>query len=365
MSELPLIPTPPSQRFREFRVRFLPPLVFLATIAAIFLVWRDYVSPPALIGQVEPVSAEVTSRNSGVLTNLFVERFAEVQAGEVVAAVRVTDNRRYDSRLDVLRSQIALAQLELGTLADRQRLAIDYESLRSDYMRQQTDLQVARAQLPHAEFDVDLATRLLREKVVSEFEYHNFLSAYDSLKAKAEQLSNNVVSLERSLEEARGLTQGPGLTNGASTLLQRLGELQEEQRSLEALSATPLLLEAPISGVVTEVLRQPGENVLAGDPILVISSRQSERIIGYLRAPISVQPKIGMGVHIRARTIARVEAEARLSGVGASFQVITNVALLRGQNPAELGLPLAITIPTELRRLLVPGELIDISFKKE
>ena len=58
MAELPNIPTPASQRIREFRVRFVPPIVFLCTIAAIFLMWRDYVSPPTFVGQVEPVVAD-------------------------------------------------------------------------------------------------------------------------------------------------------------------------------------------------------------------------------------------------------------------------------------------------------------------
>jgi multidrug resistance efflux pump len=122
MSELPVIPTPPSQRWREFRVVFVPPIVFLSTLLTIGVVWKDYVSPPTLVGQVEPLITAVTSRNAGVLTNLFVERFQEVKAGEMLAEVRVTDHRRYDTELELLRSQISLSQLELGTMADRQRL---------------------------------------------------------------------------------------------------------------------------------------------------------------------------------------------------------------------------------------------------
>ena len=55
MSDLPVIPTPPGQRWREFRVIFVPPIVFVGTLLAIFLVWKDYVSPPTLIGQVDKI----------------------------------------------------------------------------------------------------------------------------------------------------------------------------------------------------------------------------------------------------------------------------------------------------------------------
>ncbi|HTG45666.1 MAG TPA: HlyD family efflux transporter periplasmic adaptor subunit, partial [Verrucomicrobiae bacterium] len=348
----------------EFRVQFVPPIVFLSTIAAIFFFWKDYVSPPTLVGQVEPLVTEVTSRDTGVLTNLYVERFQEVRAGELLAAIRVTDNRRYDAELQLLRSQVALSQLELGTIVDRQRLALDYEGLRVDYMRQQVELQMAKAQLPHAQFDVDLSRRLLGEKVVSEFEYHYFLSAFDSLNAQATQLTKNLEELERKLEAARDLNQVTAEDHGAKLLAERLTALQEQQRTLESLGNTPLLIEAPISGVITEVLRRPGENVMAGDPILTISSKQSDRIVGYLRAPLALQPKPGMIVQIRARNASRTQADARISGVGAGFQIITNQALLRLSGVVEMGLPVAITIPDALKDQLLPGELADITIQQ-
>lgn len=360
MSELPVIPTPSSQKFREFRVRFLPPLVFLCTLTAILVLWKDYVSPPTLVGQVETVITPVTTRNAGVLTNLFVQRFQEVRAGEVLAEVRVTDHRRYDTDLELLRSQVALSQLELGTITDHQRLALDYENLRVDYMRQQTELAMAKAQLPHAEFDVELSKRLLADKVVSEFEYRSFLSTFDSLKAQAAQLSKNVEQLEAKLQDARQFLDTTADAAATKQLVERLNRLQEHQRALESLGAAPLLIEAPISGVVTEVFRRPGENVLPGDPILSISSKQSERIVGYLRPPFAVEPKPGMAVQLRPRTLPRMEAEARISGVGASFEVVTNVALVRPNSLPELALPIAISIPDNLMNRVRPGELIDI-----
>jgi multidrug resistance efflux pump len=360
MSELPVIPTPPSQKFREFRVRFLPPLIFLCTLAGIFVLWKDYVSPPTLVGQVETVITPVTSRNAGVLTNVFVQRFQEVRAGEIVAEVRVTDHRRYDTDLELLRSQVALSQLELGTLADRQRLALDYENLRVDYMRQQTELAMAKAQLPHAQFDVDLSKRLLADKVVSEFEYHSFLSRFDSLKAQVEQLTTNVQQLETKLQDSREFLDTIGEAGASKELVQRLKKLQAQQRTLEDLGSAPLLIEAPISGVVMEVLRRPGENLLPGDPILTISSKQGERIVGYLRPPLTIEPKPGMAVQIRPRTLPREEAEGRISGVGASFEVVTNLALARPNTVPELGLPISIGVPGPMVNRLRPGELIDI-----
>jgi multidrug resistance efflux pump len=365
MAELPVISTPAGQRMREFRITYVPPIVFLCTIGAIFLLWREYVSPPTFLGQVESVVSEVTSRNAGVLTNLLVKRFQEVHAGDIIAEVSVTDHRRYDTELELLRSEIALSQLELGTLADRQRLALDYENLRVDYMRQQTELQMAKAQLPHAQFDVDLSSRLLQEKVVSEFEYHYFLSSYDSLKAQADQLTKNVQQLEEKLTDARELIESSPGSSGTKALIERLNQLQQQQARLETLGAAPLRIEAPISGTITEVLHQPGENLLPGDAIMMISSKSSERIVGYLHPPFSIQPKTGMSVQVRTRTIPRAEGDAKISGVGASLEVVKNVALLRPNAPAELGLPVAVSIPDNLRNQIRPGELMEIFIRPD
>ena len=366
MSELPVIPTPTSQRWREFRVIFVPPIVFLSTLIAIGLVWRDYVSPPTLVGQVEPLITSVTALQAGVLTNLHVQRFQEVYAGDVLAEVRVTDHRRYDTDLELLRSRVSLSQLELATMADRQRLALEYENLRVDYMRQQTELEMAKAQLPHAQFDAELSKKLFGDKIGSEFDYHYFLSAYDSLKAQVAQLTKNVEQLEGKLENAREVVEKSPGGDAMRQLTDRIANLQQQQRTLEALGAAPLVIEAPISGIVAEIFHHPGENLLPGDPILTISGKNGERIVGYLKTPFPVQPKPGMVVHCRSRSQPRVAGESRISGVGAALEIIKNPALVHpNMQKSELGLPVAVSIPSDWHGQLRPGELVDIQFTEQ
>lgn len=43
---LPVIPVPPARRWRAFRMKVVPALVFAGTLAAIFLVWHGSVIPP-------------------------------------------------------------------------------------------------------------------------------------------------------------------------------------------------------------------------------------------------------------------------------------------------------------------------------
>jgi multidrug resistance efflux pump len=358
-----VIPTPAGQKWREFRIRFLPLLVFAAVVGGIAFLWHGYVMPPTLVAQVEPKMAEVRTRYSGVLSNVYVTRFQAVRAGEVIAAVLPMDTHRYQAELQLLRSQMSVSQLELNTLVDRERLAFNYQDLRNEYMRQAVELQSAKAQLPHAEFDVTLSSNLLREKIVSDFDYHNFLSTLDALRARVTQLTTNLQQMEAKLSSSRALSELSSTEEMDRNIGAKLDALREEQTRLASLGSEPLLLKSPIDGVVTEVYRREGENVLEGESIATISGTTGDRLIGYLRQPYFMEIKPGMNVQIRMRSGDRREAESSISGIGAQFEVITNAAFLRLNAPAELGLPLAFSIPPGLRAVLKPGELVDVIVK--
>ena len=91
MNPLPVIPTPLAQRWREFRFRIVPILVFLGVLLVLTVMWRQYVSPPILVGQVEPMTAYVTSPKPGTLAQLNLARMQRVKAGDPVGQVITTD----------------------------------------------------------------------------------------------------------------------------------------------------------------------------------------------------------------------------------------------------------------------------------
>ena len=82
MEPLPLIPTPPAQRWQEIKLRVVPFAVFLLTLLATFWTWSNYVIPPSLLGQVEVRQANLTSAKPGALVQLNLDLFQEVKAGD-------------------------------------------------------------------------------------------------------------------------------------------------------------------------------------------------------------------------------------------------------------------------------------------
>ncbi len=78
MNSLPPIPTPPAQRWKDFRQQGLPVITFALVTAAIFFVWNHTLLPGTFTGEVEAVQENVASLKPGQLVDLSVELFQSV-----------------------------------------------------------------------------------------------------------------------------------------------------------------------------------------------------------------------------------------------------------------------------------------------
>lgn len=360
METLPVIPTPPGQKWREFRIRVLPIIVFACTVGGIFYIWREHVTPPNLVAHVEPVQTFVRASQDCVVTNLAVEIYQAVRKGDTIAEVIITDDRRLDAEFQMLRSQLSLVQLELGTLMDRDRLALDYYGMRNDYQTEVRLLKEAQAELPQAQYNVNLASNLLGSGLVSEFDYQTYLSRLALLKAGIEHLTDSIAELDENLGQMKAAGEGLVQTNSTQQLRGLLAELEQRRADLETMTSTPVVLTAPIDGIVTGIHARPGENVVGGEPVVTISAAESERIVGYMKQPLAIQPQNGMPCEIRTRSWKRLKSEGVITAVGAQFEVITNLSLLRPDQMPDIGLPVAISMPEELKPHLRPGEVVDV-----
>jgi multidrug resistance efflux pump len=355
------IPTPPSQRWREFRMRALPFMVFVCSLVGAIFMWRSTINAPTLVGEVEGRQAWVTSREVGVVTNLLVERFDRVTNGQPVALVVSMDPRTQSSNAQDLRSRISLSQLEINSIIDRERIAFDYQNLSMDTLRFRAQLAAVRAQLPTAQTTLARNKKGVEEQVISINEYELSLGLRDSLKAEADELQRLVDESEQRLSQSSRLAATFTNSMSDNSLEDALGRLRDERRQTQELQSEPTILLAPIDGIVGSILRRPGENVVAGDIIMTIHSLEGDRIVGYLRQPLPFTPKKGMPVKVRCRTMQREEAMSEIAQISPRYEPITNLSLLRPGFLYEIGMPVSIAIPPELRPTLAPGELVDLA----
>ena len=97
-----------------------------------------------------------------------------------------------------------------------------------------------------------------------------------------------------------------------------------------------------------------------GKPIVAIATYNSVRIIGYLRAPIIDEPKLGTRVQVRTRGPRREVGAANIVEIGTQLEAVAP-ALASSFKLAsvELGLPISVSLPPNLR--IRPGEVVDLT----
>lgn len=357
MEKLPPIPVPVAVRWRQLRTQVLPVVVVLCTAGAAFWLWQHEMKSGHFPGLAEATRATVASPQPGALRQVLVQPFQLVQAGDPVAVLVPADPR---AELDVLQAELQLARLSLEPSVPEQN-ALDYERLRFELLRTKSEVASAQVELQRADNQVRRQEPLFQEKLLSEDMYDLTAKTRDSIRAEVQAKSNAVLQMEERLQALRALGEPRALsiTNPALALL---SNLVARHRTIVA-SLGPITLTAPISGMVSTVQRQAGEQVLEGEPLIVINSPRAERVVGYLRQPYPVQPEIGMEALLTTREWRRRQFKGVISQVGVQVEFITNsLALLRPGALVDTGLPVVIDLAPDAA--IRPGEVVDISIRE-
>jgi multidrug resistance efflux pump len=327
MSErLTPIPTPPAHLWRQIRLQYLPAIVFAAGLVAAAIIWMRWVAPPTLVGEAETIRAEVRSHQVGSLSEIKVDIFQAVKAGQEIGRMAIADPRVLEASLAVIRAEIEVIRLTMDPVIAQQRMVLDFERLQLDWMSERVKLAALKAQLQLAEGNLARSEPLHRNKLLTDERFEELKSARDSLAAQAQAQTELIARIEPGLKNLspEGLS---GATMSPAAGLRAALKVEEEKLRLTELQLGTVALTSPIDGVVSLVYRRVGETVTAGEPILQITATRVARIVGYLRPPLTVEPKAGMEVEVRTRTFQRQRAQAAISGVGSQLEPITPTLL--------------------------------------
>jgi Multidrug resistance efflux pump len=349
------VPIPVSQRVRFARMWVMPPVVFGCAIILIAALWRENIGGPVMVGEVEPAVVRVSSHLPGIVTDLTVQRFEKVRAGQEIGTVLPADPKLLQASLDVVRAEIEELRTDPQRIFSQQRFLVDQTQLRLNWMRQRADLASARVQFELAKLELRRNEEMVKHQLVSESMLDLARANHDGLVKEIEELTASVAEAEAILTSMQ--TTNPSAYNNA--LLGPLG-LQESRLKLAEAEFGPITLRAPIDGVISVISNRVGEAVLPGQAIVTISSPNPVRIVGYLRPPLRVEPAPGMKVEIRTRTMPRRKAETVITEVGNHFEMlpISMQSALRLAT-VEMGLPVEVALPSDLG--VRGGELVDIT----
>ena len=355
------IPVPLAQRWRDARLRVLPILVFGGAVFAVALLWKEHVAPPSMVGQAEPVIANVSCQKPGILAELSVARFQKVKAGESIGRVMITDPNILASSIAVIRSEIESLRVSLKPIASEQKRAISYDKLELDWMRERADLAATQVRLQQAQSEFRRMEALYKDQIVSQRVFEQAQASQDSLQKEVEELTKLVSESEKNIQ-ALQLSNKLDVAGVSEEPLHAAIAVQEAKlRQLQA-ELSPIELKAPMDGIVTMLFHRSGEAIMAGQPVASIATLNPVRIVGYMKPPILDEPKPSMKVEVRLRSPHRELGMAEVKEVGTQLEPVPAALMSSARlGTTELGLPVDVTLPANLK--LRAGELVDLVLK--
>jgi multidrug resistance efflux pump len=364
------IPIPFRQRWRQFKVAYLPVFTFVALLGAIAWMWNQYVHPAAIVGEVEPIRANILSLLPGTIEQLRVGPLQAVTNGQELVTVAVMEPEVLNAELAAIEADLRLMKARMDL--DKTRNLNAASQLRASLLTEKASLAIAQVRLQQAEGEFERVTRLFQEGLVgkgidlaaqnagarNDFGYDVALRDRDALRAEVEDRGRIVAQLAKDLEqlEATGIVQ----VSPADAAVENAIKAQRER--MQRLQRT-VVLRSPLDGFVSVINHRPGANVTAGMPLLVVSANKSDRIIAWVRQPVSLRPRVGDLVEVRRNALGQSAAEATIIEVGSQLEPISPVLLSPSQNArrAEVGLPLVVRAPAVLD--LIPGEAVTLYLK--
>lgn len=295
----------------------------------------------------------LSAPQAGLLREVLVEPFQQVEAGQPLLLFQPVEPR---AGLDFLQSELQIARLRLEpALADRN--ALSFEQIRLELLRQRQKLAFTKVSLKRAESVLQRNEALRKDGLVSEAEYEISALDCDLFNTQVAEITSTIAQIENRLEELRtiGEPHSPGTNSKALEIVARL-----EDRLTGAQSGwKPVMLFAPISGMVHTIYRQTGESVVEGEPLITIHSPQADRIVAYLRQPYRFMPKPGLRVEVVTQNPPRSRFRTEIVQVGVQIEPITNaLAILQAGKLVDAGLQLVLPVPQGFS--IRPGEIVNV-----
>jgi len=358
-SKCELIPIPPKGQWRYFKTRYLPLVVFSALVILAGWIWKSYVVPPTIVGEVLPTRVNIISGVDGVLEEIAVDLLQQVTNGQVVATIRTLDPETVLAELGAIEADLKLMQARMDL--DKIRNLDSYTRLHLDLLNEQLALEVAKIKLQQAEAELVRAQKLLEANFISrgmgpnrnDFGYDVAVRDRDALQAEVTARQNHIEELRKALSELQ-IAGANHLSQIDPAIAQAISAQQERLKKLYR----PIPLCAPIDGFVSAINVKPGQRIVRDLPIMTISASKSDKIMAWVRYPYKLRPKPGQKVLVRKLAPGEPSFWATVISVGHQLEPISPTALpyLRVTQQVEFGLPFLAAIPTNVT--VVPGEAI-------
>jgi len=367
-----VVPTPLAQRRLRFRTRTLPVIVWaVASLAAGFMLFQRGRQFEHL-GLAQAFRHEVSVAVTGTIAEVLVQPLQRVQAGDVVARLDDSDvaarlhaaehsRERARQEAEAARAGLGGTGAQVASLAtDLRRFQADEEQRGLVVLELQAEVDGDEVAVHRLALDAQRTQRLAAEGVMSVSEADTARLLRDETATRLARNRTRLAEAEReqrrAAERRKRFEADIGSVTGPKGVVEPMVEAVEVQdalvRELEGLRAA-LIVRAPVSGEVTQVLVVPGQAVTPGEPIAIIVPPETTEIVTYLAEAEARSVRPGTAVRVARRAQPSRSADSVVQRVGSSVE-LKPAQLWRDPRLPEYGLPVSIPAPSALT--LTPGE---------
>lgn len=379
MAENDRIRTPWEHKLRRFRYSALPAICFLICVVVTLWMWNRQGQLPNAVGEAQWMHVAVRAGIDGTIAaqEPWWTICQEVTRKDVIARL---DDGPMQEELAAMRGELRSLQQELEAARsefqldryDRQhddrrelrRLAWEIERLYLDELARRVEIEAARIELKRLEATLNAVEPLVKIGGASEMEVKDTQLLRDEVQKQIEENEAVQEEARKQRKEAQSqLDSYPPLpTADESTVLAPIrASIEAQQHWIDKLEVEIKALEirSPIDGTISEIFCTPGQNVLAGDPIVTVALSRPQYIVSYIRREQRFMPRVDMKVKVRRRAAGSPMEDAVVEKVG-SIRLIPPQQLNDPTRP-EWGVPVRIRLPE--KSSVHPGELVDITFE--
>ena len=273
-------------------------LLLILGLIPLFL-WLQTQDPAAyrFNGLVESESETVGPVDTARILAIDVQPGQRVAAGDVLVRLDASDRA-----LDLAMNEARLKDYEQGVLRYAQGAARYRQSLQESERRSRQAVQEAAvaletekmnlardtAELAGLRAEIARLQPLVDRRLVSETELSQLRPPAQALEQALAQYAPLVAALQRRHEQALAdlaevqALQTAAAAEGTPTDPITASMRQAAETCRQASAKDPAVLRASRSGIVSRVLRQPGDVVVAGEPVVRVASSSSLYITGLL-----------------------------------------------------------------------------------
>jgi HlyD family secretion protein len=272
----------------------------IAAAVGFYLLWRPETAAP-IVGIVRATEIRVAPEVAGQLDTIKVEPGARVRAGDVVAELSAIE---LVASVGQARAQLAAAK------ASRDHV---YAGVRAEELASlKAEIAKAKARLDYTQAQLTRVSTLARTD--------------DATQQALDQAENDVASARADVAEAEANHQAAVAGPTREELAIADADVEAAASALAVLERhlNKTILRAPADGVVSVIVAEIGENVRAGQPVLVIAETGKQFLSFNAREDLLYGLTVGASVNVRrsgaAEKTPALVTELRPLGTFATWQ---------------------------------------------